>query len=95
MKIKIFTVYDSKAELYMQPFFAQSTGAAVRAFQDTCQNPDHVFCKHPSDFTLFEIGIWDDAMATMKLYDAKTPLGSAIEYVNRDMLDDVPELKLG
>jgi len=75
----MFTVYDSKAELYMPPFYNQSTGQAVRAFDDTCNQKDHPFWKHPEDYTLFEIGSYDDNTCTIKTIN-KQSLGTALEY---------------
>ena len=80
MLIKMFTVFDQKAECYLQPFYAHTTGAAIRMFEDTCSNKEHQFHKHAEDFTLFEIGVFDDSSAEILLSDTKTALGSAIEY---------------
>jgi len=77
---KVFTIYDSKMEAYMQPFFMSQKGQAVRAFTDTVNDPTSQFNKHPEDFTLFEIGEYDDA--TGKFTNLQTPnsLGLALEY---------------
>ncbi len=80
MILKMFTVYDSKAELYLPPFYNKTTGQAVRAYDDTCNQKDHPFYKHPEDYTLFEIGTYDENTAEIITYDAKTPLGTALEY---------------
>lgn len=80
MLIKVFAVYDSKAEAYMQPFFMQSRGAAIRAFDSTVNNPETQFYKYPTDFTLFEIGEYDELHG--KLIPSKTPIscGLALEF---------------
>lgn len=85
MLIKMFTVYDSKAEAYMQPFFMQSVGAALRAFSDTVNDPSHAFSKHPEDYILFELGTYDDATASIQ-QNAPRSLGVAIEFVNKTAL---------
>ena len=81
MQLKVFTVYDSKAEAYMQPFYMQTTGQALRAFEDTVNDPDHQFHKHPADFTLFELGIFNDITGTFHLTEAKKSLTSALEVL--------------
>ena len=91
--MKMFTVYDSKAEAYMLPFFAKSTGEALRSFSDTCQDKNHIFAKHPEDFTLFELGTWDEQNSDFVIYESKKSLGIAIEYAH-DLLDDHDQLKL-
>lgn len=59
-KLKVFTVRDSKVEAYLQPFFMRSYGEAERAFRTVMNNPEHQMSKHPEDFSLYEIGDYDD-----------------------------------
>lgn len=80
MFLKIFTVYDSKAVAYMQPFFMKSTGEAIRAFQDTVNDSKTQFNHHPEDFTLFEIGVWDDEYAAITRHKALVSLGTALQF---------------
>lgn len=80
MTSKIFCVYDSKMEAYMQPFFLQTKGAALRAWADTVNDPKTQFNKHPGDFTLFEIGEYNDETGTLTNFTAKINLGNALEF---------------
>lgn len=80
MMQKIFTVYDSKLEAYMQPFFMSSKGQAIRAFTDTVNDPSTQFNKHPEDFTLFEIGEYDDQSGKVQNLPTANALGLALEY---------------
>jgi len=79
MLLKIFSVYDSKVEAYIQPFYMNSTGAAMRAFEDTVNDPESALNKHPEDYTLFELGTFDDQTAQISLYESKKSLTTAIE----------------
>lgn len=79
MKQKAFTIFDSKVGAYMQPFFMVSTGAAIRTWGDTVNDPKTQFSKHPGDFTLFEIGSYDEETGTFENYQAKINLGTALE----------------
>ncbi len=83
--LKIFTVYDSKAEAYLQPFFAQATGAGIRSFSEAANSQDHQFHKHAADYTLFEIGEWDEIHGAMESHHAKTNLGTALELGDHDV----------
>jgi len=76
----VFTVYDTKAELYLPPFYNQTKGQAVRAFQDTTNTKDHQFNRHPEDFTLFYLGTYDDCTTHMEMEKTPISLGKAIEY---------------
>lgn len=77
---KIYAIYDSKLEAYMQPFFMQSKGQAVRAFTDTVNDDKTQFWKHPEDFTLFELGEYDDSTGKVSSYTTNISLGVALEY---------------
>ena len=65
MKMKIFAVYDEKASAFLQPFFMQTRGQATRAFGDECRKPESSFGAHAEDFTLFEIGEYDQASGAL------------------------------
>lgn len=54
-----FAVYDSKAECFLRPYFAETKGLAVRAFSDAANDPQHEMCRHAEDYTLFYIGSFD------------------------------------
>lgn len=81
--LKIFSVYDSKAEAYLPPFFMQYRGQAVRAYGDTADDPSHQFGKHPQDYTLFELGEWDDSNGSFNIYLAPHCLGVATEFMKK------------
>lgn len=77
--VKVFAVYDSKAEAYMQPFFMQSKGQAIRSWQDVVEDEKTQFAKHPGDFTLFEIGEYNEEKGLLIPHQQKINLGSALE----------------
>lgn len=80
---KMFTIYDSKAELYLAPFFMKTKGEALRAFTDTLSDPQSQIAKHPQDFTLFELGEYDDCHATIDMHQTPISLGVAIEFTQK------------
>lgn len=80
MKLKIFTIFDSKAEAYLPPFFMKTKGEAIRAWTSTIQDPNTQFSKYPADYTLFEIGEYDDQMASLTQHKNLVSLGNGIEY---------------
>lgn len=65
MKTKVFSLYDAKAKMFGVPFYMQTVGLAIRALQDLTNDKNTLVNRHPSDFTLYEIGEFDDS-------DAKT-----------------------
>lgn len=75
---KVFTVYDEKSEAYLQPFFLDTTGQAVRAITDCVNDINHQFCRHTSDYSLFQLGEFDDSSAVFT-FDKKS-LGNLVEF---------------
>lgn len=84
MILKVYSVFDSKMEAYMQPFFMQARGQAIRAFVDTATDDSTTIGKHPSDYTLFEIGSFDDQTCKFDLSVTPVSLGVALEFLKQD-----------
>lgn len=76
----VLTVYDSKAEAFLTPMFAPTRAYAVRMFAEAANNPTHDFCKFSADFTLFEIGDWDEKEGTITPYNGMENLGTALHH---------------
>lgn len=70
---KIFTIHDSGAKAYLAPFFLHSEGIAIRTFTDCVNDPDHAFGRHPKDYTLMEIGTFDDNKGKISNYQTQKP----------------------
>ena len=85
----IFTVYDTKAETYMPPFFVPSKGLAIRAFEDCINSQDHHFGKHPADYTLFSLGHFDTDHGEFILTD-RISIGNGVEFIN-PLKPDTPQ----
>lgn len=77
---KVFSVYDSKVEAYLQPFFMQTRGAAVRAITELVGDSKHQFGKYPMDYTLFELGSYDDSNSKFDLHLTPHSLGLLQEF---------------
>lgn len=77
---KIFTILDIKTELHSPPFFMNSRGEAVRAFKDLANDQNTTVGKHPADFKLVYIGIWEEEKG-MFVNDPHESLGFAVDYV--------------
>lgn len=80
MILKMFVIYDSKAEAYLPPFFVKSKGEAIRAIQSLIEDPQHNFHKYAEDFTLFEAGSWNDENAKFNLLNTPHSLGKFNEW---------------
>lgn len=61
MRKPIYCVYDNVAKMYLTPIFSEpQDGVAVRTVQTTMENKEHPFSKHPSDYTLVRLGMFDE-----------------------------------
>lgn len=54
-----FTIYDSKVESSLTPFYAQNRASGLRQWNYNCNRPDSDFNRYPGDYTLFELGIYE------------------------------------
>lgn len=72
MKMFVYSVYDSAALVFAQPFFSAAEGVAARSFKDMVQAADgaNKVAQHPEDYVLFRIGMYDDATG---LLEAEVP----------------------
>lgn len=59
MLLQIVTIYDRATEAYGRPVFVNHTGEALRSFMDEANNPQSEIGKHPNDYELFAVGVYD------------------------------------
>lgn len=62
MNTKIFSIYDEASQAYMMPFFSPQIASAIRAVVTQLKNPESMIAQHPQDYTLYEVGRFDDAL---------------------------------
>jgi len=60
MIVKVFSIYDTAAGVYRQPFYAHADGEAMRVFYDLSINAEHEIGRHPEDYSLFLVAKYDD-----------------------------------
>lgn len=59
MREEMFSVYDSAARRYLQPFFAETIEVACRMMRALVNKEGHQFNRFPEDYTLFHLGTFD------------------------------------
>lgn len=83
--MKMFSVYDKKAECFSAPFFLKATGLALRGFSDMINaNEQTQYSAHPEDFDLYELGEWDDETGKVEQYAEPKMLGNGLDYKTKD-----------
>lgn len=78
--LKVFAVYDSAAGAHVHLFVLSSRGLAKREFSAMANDPKTKIGQHPDDYTLFELGTYDDVSGVIVMHDAKLSLGCALDY---------------
>ncbi len=92
MKQNIYSIFDTASGLYSRPFFTCSDAEAIRSFSDIATDAEHPIGRHPADYTLFRLGIFDDRDGNLtdevnsSLCNALERIASA-QNVKRDELD--------
>lgn len=78
--LRMFSVYDSGTQVYMQPFFVTHAQVALRYFETMANDPEWDVCKFPASFTLFEVGEFDESSGTFNLHDKPINCGLAVNF---------------
>lgn len=73
----IFSVYDSAAEMYLDPFVAPTLEVALRGFRQVVNREGHQFNAFPADYTLFQVGEFDPHTGVLRA-NAPTNLGNGL-----------------
>ena len=82
MILKMFCIFDNKADCYLTPFFFPHTGQAVRAFKDLVADKNSTVGRHPDDYKLVHVGNWDDSVAEFEPTGVVS-LGFGSDYVEK------------
>jgi len=88
MITKIFSMYDSKVEAYNKPFHQTTKGEALRTFIDAVNDERSPMSKHPEDYSLFQIGEFDDQTGKYTSNEKPVHIANAHEFVRKDVRQD-------
>ncbi|QCQ84725.1 nonstructural protein [Blackfly microvirus SF02] len=83
MLLNAYTLYDNKALVYSPPFFASAHGQAVRLVMEVAQDTNTTVGRHPSDFTLYCIGLFDDAAGSLLSADVREHISDVLPLAPR------------
>lgn len=81
MLLQVFSIFDSAVMTWRSPIFTRAKGEILRSFVEAVNRPDTDFAKHPEDYTLFELGTWDDDKCLFSLLKTPIPIAKAIELL--------------
>nr|QJB20112.1 MAG: nonstructural protein [Microvirus sp.] len=84
MNLKIYSIRDSKGEIYNTPFFQKSHGEAERNFRELTRDDKSMICKYPEDFDLYYLGTYDDQNGTISSLDSPQHIAKAVSFKQQD-----------
>lgn len=92
--LRLYSIYDSKAEQFSPPQVYHNDMLALRAFQGIVNDDKMLIKKYPEDFTLYYVGNLGDSdgrYCVENCDESRIPVmvGRAIDYLEN--LDAVPK----
>lgn len=85
LRLKIYSVYDSKAEAYNTPIFMRTHGEAIRSFESAVLDEKTDFHRHAEDYSLFHVGEFDTLTGNIESNVTPIPLSRAHEVLARQV----------
>ena len=82
--LKVYSIFDNKADSFSPPFVAVSHGVATRMFSELANDGQSQVSKHPADFKLVCIGTFDEQTGDIGSADLRESLGFASDYVRKE-----------
>lgn len=71
MKLFMYSIFDSASGVYDRPFCALTDAAAIRSFADIAVDESTPIGRHPEDFSLFRVGLFDDNKGAIEPQNAE------------------------
>lgn len=66
MNLYMVSIYDKRAQEFAPPMCQHTLGTAERTFQDIACNPESPVNKHPEDYELHHVGMYDTETGAME-----------------------------
>ncbi|AXH73680.1 MAG: nonstructural protein [Microviridae sp.] len=79
--LRVFSLYDAKAQAFGVPFLQPTIGIALRVITDLVSDDSTTIHRHPADFTLYHIADWSDEDGRFVLVIPPAHLGSGDTFV--------------
>lgn len=77
MILNAYSIRDIKAAIYHNPFYKSTDGEAIRDFTSACSDEKTNLGKYPEDFSLYNVGAYDDNTGEFILTDKKHLIDAA------------------
>lgn len=80
MVLKVFSIRDSKAEVFNTPFFQKTVGEAERNFANLVSDEKSTVSKWPEDFDLYFVGEYDDQNGCFSRLDTPQHIAKGVNF---------------
>jgi len=84
MQLKMYSIRDSKAECFNQPWFAKTHGEAERNFAQLSRDQKSMVSQFPEDYDLYYVGDYDDNTGKMIPLDSPKHIMKAISVATQN-----------
>lgn len=81
MELKIFTIRDSKGEIYHPPFYTKTHGEAERTFRELAKDPNSMIAKYPEDYDMYFLGIYDNSEGKIAAHETPQHVIKAVNLI--------------
>lgn len=81
---ELYSIRDSKSEVYGQPFAQKTEAEAKRTFVAVSNDKTTFIGKYPEDYDLFALGHYDDNTGQIKPFPSPKHILKAINCVKSD-----------
>lgn len=91
MIVSMFSIHDQTAEVYNKPFLSPNAALARRGFLEHIATGDkeHDVVKYPSEFSLYEIGSYDDNSAQLHPHQVPIFICRGTDKLTGDISNDI------
>jgi len=84
MKLRLMAFYDQAAAAYLAPFAAATQAVALRQVHELPnKDPSHDFVKYSDQFTLFDLGSFDNETGKVESAEGPVSLGTCQSIIAR------------
>ena len=96
MELRVYSIYDSKAGAFNTPFFMATDELAIRAAKDTVSDKETIFHRHPDDFVLYQVGVFNNTTGEVVGYSPALHVVAFVQLVEQQPLPllDNPEAEI-
>jgi len=81
---KLFSVHDTVAKTFIQPFCVPSVAIAIRHFTNCANDKQTDIGRNPSDFVLYELGEFDTDLGNIVVLQPMVNHGPASNYIIKE-----------